>query len=142
MKNLLIETWAAASGIFASVIDLFVTLFAWLFSVLLIIHNDMPRLEGLLVGILLAWFFVHREKNPILRALAAPLKIVLDILDIIWDETIEAGMDLLHSAKERVMSAVGWIRGIGEKSLRKLTGWLIGLKDKIIKKKTEEQPSE
>lgn len=134
MKNLLIETWNAASGVVASIADLFVTLFVWFWNVLLIVHNDMPRLEGLLVGILLAWFFVHREKNPVLRALAAPLKIVLDILDIVWDETIEAGSDLLSSVKSQIMRIVTWKKETAKTLLGKLTGSLRQLKEKIIKK--------
>ena len=132
MKNLLIETWGALLGVLTGVADLFVTVFAWAWSVLLILHNDMPRLEGLLVGVLLAWFFVHREKNPIVRALAAPLKIVLDILDIVWDETVEALADLLGSAKAQLDKAVGWVKDGVKSLLSKSTNALLGLKDRIV----------
>jgi hypothetical protein len=139
MKNLLTETLNAAGGILANIADLFVTLFAWAGSVLLIVHNDMPRLEGLLVGILLAWFFVHREKNPVLRALAAPLKIVLDILDIVWDETIEAALDLYGSAKEKVVGGIVWCKDKAMGLVGGLTGFLSRLKDDVLKKKDKEE---
>lgn len=142
MKNLLIETWALLAGVLASISDLFVTLFAWLFNVLLILHVEMPRVEGLLVGVLLAWFFVHREKNPIIRALAAPLKIVLDILDIIWDETIEAVVDLWSSARSYVGIATGWVVDTSKTMLRKLTGFLKNLKDKVVDKVTKKEKTE
>jgi len=142
MKNLLIETWSAVGGIVAGVSDLFATLFTWLFSVLLILHNDMPRLEGLLVGVLLAWFFVHREKNPIIRALAAPLKIVLDILDIIWDETIETLRDIWDSGIGYVKQGFGWVKEKAKGLLGGLTGALMSLKNKIVRKKDDDPTGE
>ena len=142
MKNLLIETWAAIAGVITSIGDVFVTLFAWLWSVLLILHTEMPRLEGLLVGILLAWFFVHRDKNPVMRALAAPLKIVLDILDIIWDETIEAGLDLLGSLKSKLVALVTWKKETAKGLLTKVTGFLRSLKDRLLKRGQEEEKEE
>jgi len=142
MKNLLIETWSAISGVLASVTDLFATVFIWAWSVLLILHNDMPRLEGLLVGVLLAWFFVHREKNPIVRALAAPLKIILDILDIVWDETIEALSDLLGSAKAQLSRGIGWIKDSIKNLLSKSTDVLLGLKNRVVSLFNRKEDSE
>ena len=142
MKNLLIETWVAISGVISSISDLFVTLFAWMWSVLLILHTEMPRLEGLLVGILLAWFFVHRDKNPVMRALAAPLKIVLDILDIIWDETIEAALDLFGSVKEKMISVIVWAKETAKGLLAKANGFLISLKDRLLKRNDQEEKAE
>lgn len=142
MKNLLIETWAAIAGVITSIGDVFVTLFAWLWSVLLILHTEMPRLEGLLIGVLLAWFFVHRDKNPVMRALAAPLKIVLDILDIIWDETIEAGLDLLGSLKGKLVALITWKKETAKGLLAKATSFLRGLKDRLLKRGQEEEKEE
>ena len=96
----------------------------------------------LLVGILLAWFFVHRDKNPVMRALAAPLKIVLDILDIIWDETIEAGLDLLGSLKSKLVALVTWKKETAKGLLTKVTGFLRSLKDRLLKRGQEEEKEE
>ena len=142
MKNLLTETLSAGGEILTNFAGLFTTLFAWLWSVLLIVHNDMPRLEELLIGIILAWFFVHRDKNPIIRALAAPLKIVLDILDIIWDETVEAALDLYTSAKGLVVKGLTWVKDKAKDLIGSLTGALRTLKSNLLKKKDSEEPVE
>ena len=110
MNNLLNTSWEFLSGIATNLFEIVTMAFSWLFGIVVILHNDMPRVEGLLVGILFAWFFIHRDKNPVVRALAAPLKIVLDILDIIWDETLESIRDLYTSCKEKLMSVLGSIK--------------------------------
>tara|TARA_Y100001970_G_C14152969_1_gene813797 strand:- start:168 stop:587 length:420 start_codon:yes stop_codon:yes gene_type:complete len=126
MSSLIDSTWQLVSGIIENVVSVGTMLFTWLFDVLLILHNDMPRVEGLLVGVIFAWFFVHRDKNPFVRALAAPLKIILDILDIIWDETLEAIADLYSVAKEKTISIV-----VGLKN--KATGLVTGITDRLSK---------
>jgi len=138
MTDILVATWQLISSLIGNVADMVVTLGNWLFSVLLILHNDMPRLEGLLVGVLFAWFFVHRDRNPFIRALASPLKILLDILDIVWDETIEAADDLVDTVKKCVL---GWIRkckdlvtGVFSSGVSKLKE----IKDRLMSKKEEE----
>ncbi len=55
---------------------------------------SMPRLEGLVVGVLLTWLLLRREKHPVLRVLSSPLKLVLDILDLAWDQVVEVAADV------------------------------------------------
>tara|TARA_R110002020_G_scaffold50716_2_gene143055 strand:+ start:469 stop:873 length:405 start_codon:yes stop_codon:yes gene_type:complete len=62
-------------------------------EVLVSLHTEAPRLEGLLVGIALAWLMLRRDKHPLLRVLSAPLKLVLDILDLAWDQCVEVVKD-------------------------------------------------
>ena len=93
---------------------------AWVGSVLLHLHVEAPRLEGLLVGILLAWLMVRRDRHPILRVLSAPLRLVLNILDLAWDQAIECVSDVksvvldwlgrsLGFAKDKVSGAWSWM---------------------------------
>ena len=134
MNDLIRETWLAISGIIGNIVDTGLLVGAWLLDVLLILHNDMPRVEGLLVGILFAWFFVHREKNPLVRALAVPLKIILDILDIIWDETIEAAADLYATIREKITSVLLWAKDLARKGAGAIVGRLAAVRDWLTAK--------
>ena len=138
MLDILTATWLLIGSLLGSIASIFLTLGEWVWSVLLILHYDMPRLEGLLLGVLFAWFFVHREKNPFIRALAAPLKILLDILDIVWDETVEAIGDLLGTIKDHVSGvckrAKDFITGLFSSGVNKLSS----LKEKLMSKDEKE----
>ena len=95
------------------------------------LHVGAPRLEGLLVGVLLTWLLLRREKHPLLRVLSSPLKLVLDILDLAWDQCTEIVGDLWGVA-------VGWLRGLAAWPVGKATAawsWMMeklrGVKGKL-----------
>jgi hypothetical protein len=111
MLQILNSTWDFLTGLIASVWGMIVLLGAWVWEVLYQLHIEMPRLEGLLVGVLLTWLLLKRDKHPIIRALSAPLKIVLDILDIIWDETWDVVTDLWRTGKDAVVGVVSKVLG-------------------------------
>tara|TARA_Y100001951_G_C11211191_1_gene223081 strand:+ start:8 stop:409 length:402 start_codon:yes stop_codon:yes gene_type:complete len=97
------------------------------------LHAAAPRLEGLLVGVLLSWLLLRRDKHPLLRVLSAPLKLVVDILDLAWDQVVEVVSDLWAVA-------VGWLRGAWDWCKSKVAGawdWMMGglrgLKAKLLK---------
>lgn len=140
--NILTETWSLLLSLGSNVTDMLLSLGHWLFSVFLILHNDMPRLEGLLVGIAFAWFFVHRDKNPIVRALAAPLKIVLDILDIIWDETIEAIGDLVMTVKEKALQLLGSVKQRVSQAAASIMSALLSVKNGLLSRFKNENNEE
>jgi len=131
MKELFLLTWGLISNTLLSLWAVLESVGTWLFGVLLVLHNDMPRIEGLLIGILFAWALRHRDRNPIVKALAAPIKILVDILDIVWDETIEALQDLYAMLKEKATgitgSALGKVKDVWNRGLE----FLLGLKSKI-----------
>ncbi len=92
----------------------------WLGSILWHLHVEAPRLEGLLVGIFLAWMMARRDKHPVLRVLSAPLKLVLDILDLVWDQVVESVSDVksvvlgwlsrsLNFVRDRITGAWHWV---------------------------------
>ena len=113
----------------------------WLLGLLVFVHTDMPRLEGLMVGILFAWMYVHRDKNAFVRAIAAPMKIIIDILDIVWDETIEAVGDVYSTVKEfvvqKVSAAKNWIVGSTVSVWSLVISKLSNLKARLSKKEKE-----
>jgi hypothetical protein len=138
MTDILTATWQLVGSLLGNIADIFVTTAGWLYSVLLILHNDMPRLEGLLLGVLFAWFFVHRDKNPLIRALSSPLKILLDILDIIWDETMEAGSDLCGTVKNYIVNAATRVKDFVVGVFSSGVNRLKALKDRLASKSKEE----
>tara|TARA_B100000131_G_scaffold319529_1_gene365630 strand:- start:712 stop:1143 length:432 start_codon:yes stop_codon:yes gene_type:complete len=143
MIELLSQTWLLIAGVFGSLWDLGSVLLTWVWSVLLILHHDMPRVEGLLVGIIFAWLYTHRERSPWVRALAAPLKIILDTLDIIWDETIEAIVDLAGDVRERTQKCLGYVKEKISGTLALIVGKLQSVKGWVSQKlKKEDKESE
>ena len=128
--NLLVDTVGA-------VLALVWVLLANIWDLLLVLHMESPRLEGLLVGITLAWIMIRRDKHPILRALSAPLKLVLDILDLVWDQAIELIKDVWDSAVGIVDGALNQ----GIKLVSSGVAWvmtrLTSVRDKLRKKNEE-----
>ena len=121
MLQILNSTWNFLAGLIASVWGMLTLLGVWVWEIFYQLHVGMPRLEGLLVGVLLTWLLLKRDRHPIIKALSAPLKIVLDILDIIWDETWDVVTDLWKAGKDAVT-------GVISKVLEKVKGvWSWGL---------------
>ena len=70
----------------------------------------MPGSGGLLVGISLAWLMMRRDRHPVLRVLSSPLKLILDILDLAWDQFVEIVDDLWDTIQRWTMGPVRWCR--------------------------------
>ena len=96
------------------------------------LHTGAPRLEGLLVGVLLAWLLLRRERHPWLRVLSAPLKLVVDILDLAWDQSVEVARDLWEVPAGWVRGGLGW----GVAKVRAVYNWKMGvlrnLRDRLL----------
>ena len=115
-----------------------VALFGW--DLLVVLHVNHPRLEGLLVGVALAWLLARRDRHPLLRALSAPLNLVISILDLAWDQVVEFCGDLratLRGWKVRGVNFVvdnlrKWVRDPVMKGLR----WL---KEKLSRKEEKKE---
>ena len=95
-----------------------------------LLHNDMPRLEGLLAGVLLAWLMARRDRHPLLRALSVPLKLILDILDIAWDQCVEFVQDIFGTAKSWTKGSLGWVRN----KVVGLYNWKMSLLKELLSK--------
>ncbi len=139
MTEILITTWAALVGVLSGVWSVVEVAATWVASVLYHLHVDAPRLEGLLVGVVLTWVLLRRDRHPVLRVLSAPLKLVIDILDLAWDQVVE----VLADAKEAL---VGWaskitdpIKNAVKKSWSAMMAGLSSLKAKLEKRKNEEE---
>ena len=140
MLEILQSCWTLLVGVFTSVVGVLELVAVWGWDVLYHLHTSAPRLEGLLIGITLAWLMLRRDKHPLLRVLSAPLKLVLDILDLAWDQVVEVVGDLWGTAAGWVRGALGWckVRVVG--AYDGLMGFLRGCKEKLLslRKKEEE----
>ena len=99
------------SGLFTAVWGVISTIVIFSYDLLMWLHLDAPRLEGLLVGILLAWFLMKRDSHPILKMLSAPLKLVLDILDLAWDQSMEFLDDGWSAISGWASNGWSWVKG-------------------------------
>jgi len=105
-------------------------------DLLVTLHVQHPRLEGLIIGVSLAWLLSRKDKHPLLRAASAPLGLILDILDLAWDRSIEFLGDVWGTL-------VGWVKGGYEWCKNKVVGawsWAIGglksIREKLKKEKS------
>ena len=134
MLELLQSCWSLVAGVLGSVVDLGVTVLVLGNDVLVHLHTTAPRLEGLLVGVALAWLMLRRDKHPLLRVLSAPLKLVVDVLDLAWDQVVEVAGDLLDTVKDWTGRSLGWVKGKAVGAYSWVMGSLGKLKDKLSKK--------
>ena len=134
MLELLQSLWNLVWGVVLSAWDLAWVLLDGVWDLLMVLHNDMPRLEGLAVGVGLAWVMMRREKHPLLRALSAPLKLVLDILDLAWDQVVEVVSDVWKTGVSWVKSAVGVPVGWARSGWDWALGSLSSLRDRLSSK--------
>ena len=134
MLELLQSLWNLVWGVVLAAWDLAWVLLDGVWDLLMVLHNDMPRLEGLAVGVGLAWVMMRREKHPLLRALSAPLKLVLDILDLAWDQVVEVVSDVWETGVSWVKSAVGVPVGWARSGWGWALGSLRSLRDRLSSK--------
>ena len=108
MLDLLNQGWELLSGLLSGLAGLVGVVLGFLCSVAIHIHVDMPRLEGLLIGVLLAWLLLRRDRHPALRVLSAPLKLVVDIFDLAWDQAVEVVSDSWDVVTGWIFGVCGW----------------------------------
>ena len=127
IKNLVVSLLAAGWDLVSSLATFALSTVHWL-------HVEAPRLEGLLVGVLLAWLLSRRDKHPLLRVLSAPLRLVLEVLDLAWDHLVE----LLSDTKVTVVGLIqqGWgaLWGRVTSAWSSMLGVLASLRDRLRRK--------
>ncbi len=108
-------------------------LFAW--DLLVALHVNHPRLEGLLVGIALAWLLARKDKHPLLRAASAPLNLVISILDLAWDHMTDTYNAVWGTLKDWTVRSRNWALGLMRRWVSDpLMGGLRWLKAKLSRK--------
>ena len=125
-------------GVLDAAWGLLVLLFGVSSEALISLHTNHPRLEGLLVGILLAWVLLRRNRHPWLRVLSSPLKLILDILDLAWDQGLQVIRDLVAVPVGWAKKAWGWCTDKIHTAYKWKMGLLRGLRDRLLSKGKEE----
>ena len=97
MIEILKSSWVAVVDLLTLVWSVLGVLTGWVWDVLYHLHVSAPRLEGLLIGVALAW------------VISAPLKLIVDILDLAWDQVVEVIDDVADTAKEWTVRPVKWV---------------------------------
>ena len=136
--GLLQSLWILAADTVSAVLALVWVLLANIWDLLLVLHMEAPRLEGLLIGVTLAWLMMRRDKHPILRALSAPLKLVLDILDLVWDQVVEVVKDVWDSAVGILEGALNQATSLVSSGVSWAMAKLVAVRDRLRKKQEEE----
>jgi hypothetical protein len=130
MLEILKACWLAAVDLVGLVLGIVLVLGAWVWDVLYHLHVSAPRLEGLLVGVVLTWVMLRRDRHPLLRVLSAPLKLVVDILDLAWNQVTEVLGDLWGTARDWTTGVLGWCKD----KVVSVWAWGIGMLTKIKEK--------
>ena len=136
MLQILAACWELLAGLLTSAWSIVILLASWLHAMLYHLHVDAPRLEGLLFGIALAWLLSRRERHPAIKVLSAPLKLILDILDLAWDQSVEAISDIRNVTLGWIGGAFTWVKQHIHDLGGKVLSGLVSIKDKLLKNKS------
>jgi len=123
MLELLKSCLALVLGLFVTLWDAVQLVLVWAWDIVYHLHVSAPRLEGLLVGVALTWVLLRRDSHPLLRVLSAPLKLLLDVIDLAWDQVVEVVGDVCDTV-------LGWAKGSlawGWGKVTAMSGWAVGL---------------
>jgi hypothetical protein len=134
MLEMLNSTLSLLWGLAGSVLDVIILCGVWVFEILYHLHVSAPRLEGLLVGVLLAWIMSRREKHKVLKLASAPLKLTLDILDLIWGHLIESLIDIKEVVVGWLTDGVAFVKDRISRSYRWIILKLSSLKNSLLKR--------
>ena len=134
MWEILLSSWELLIGLGLSVWGIVSLVAVWGWDVLYNLHVNAPRLEGLLIGVGLSWVMLRRDKHPLLRVLSAPLKLIVDILDLAWDQVVEVISDLWDTARGWISGSWGWLKGKVVGVYDWIMGHLKGLLNRLKRK--------
>ena len=135
MTGILQSLWDFIVSVLGTTWSLLESVLDLVWGVLYHLHVDAPRLEGLLIGIGLAWLLSRRDRHPLLRALSAPLKLVIDILDLAWDQCAEVVRDIWEVTWGSVSGSLGWVGNRGSGAYSLVIGSLSKVRDSLRRKK-------
>ena len=135
MTGILQSLWDFIVSVLGTTWSLLESVLDLVWGVLYHLHVDAPRLEGLLIGIGLAWLLSRRDRHPLLRALSAPLKLVIDILDLAWDQCAEVVRDIWEVTWGSVSGSLGWVGNRVSDAYSLVIGSLSKVRDSLRRNK-------
>ena len=124
-------------GAIQAVVDVGLSVLNLGFDALQWLHVEAPRLEGLIIGIGLAWLLRKESDSPFVRALSAPLKLILDILDLLQDQVVDFLKDVWSVVKTWSMIPVNWVVSKLKWARDSVLKGLTSIRDRLRKKKDE-----
>jgi len=134
MTEILLTTWSAIIEVLSGALSILETCITWVGGVLYHLHVDAPRLEGLLVGVVLTWVLLRRDRHPLLRVLSAPLKLIVDILDLAWDQCVEVTTDTVDTVKAWISKSTLYVKSLLTRGYDKALSFLNAIKEKLARK--------
>jgi len=135
MTDILLTTWAAVIALLSGALSVLEVCVVWVGDIFYHLHVDAPRLEGLLIGVVLTWILLRRDRHPILRVLSAPLKLIVDILDLAWDQTVEVVSDAVETVRGWIDNLTNYVKGLFIKVYSRTMSALNTVKKKLTRKK-------
>ena len=135
MSNLLQEALGFVVELCVSLAGFVALVLGFVFDSLVIMYTDMPLTLGIAIGVLATWVMHRRDKHPVLKVLSAPLKLVLDTLDLVWDQVTEAVMDAWEMGMSWIKKPFSWSKEQLKKGWDLVVKGFSLLKVKITRKK-------
>ena len=129
--NLVVFIWELLVSLLGAVWEIGSSLLTFMLSTAHWLHLEAPRLEGLLVGVLLAWLYVRRDRHPLLRSLGAPMKLILDVLDAVWDNLGDFMGGIKDSVLGWIQGGSGWLRERLRRTWGAMLGTLSSIRDRL-----------
>ena len=134
MMELLQETLKFSVEALASVLGFVALVLGFVLDSITIFYTEMPMLSGLVAGIMLSWIYTRRERHTALKVLSAPLKLLLDVMDLAWDQAVEFLSDSWEVCLATVKRPFDWSKGQLKKGLKIVMDGLSLIKVKLTKK--------
>ena len=133
--KIVVFVWELLVSLLGAVWEIASSLLTFVLSTAHWLHVEAPRLEGLLVGVLLAWILSRRDKHPVLKVLSSPLRLVLEVLDLVWDHLVELLSDTKATLVGLIQQGWGAIWGGVQSAWSSMLGRLASLRDRLRQKK-------
>ena len=111
MMDLLGICWKFVCDVAVTVWGLLESAGLLVWDLLVLLHVEHPRLEGLLIGVALAWLLARKDRHPLIRAASSPLHLVIGILDLAWDHIMEFGRDVWGTLRGWWQGSLSWCVG-------------------------------
>jgi len=124
VKSLFVDLLIVLWGVVSAVLEFALSTAHWL-------HFDAPRVEGLLVGVLFAWVMSRKDRHPVLKVLSAPLRLVLGILDLVWDHIVEFLSDTKATVLGFLQQGWGALTGRIKSAWAGMLGGLASIRDRL-----------